>query len=298
MGSTVKRTVEDSPAASSTRANPASWRFGRATRATSSRTYSCTTSVPARAPVFVTRSRMSNPSSVPAASSTRRSRVGERRVREPEAERIQGRGGCVDIVAVDHAATAAGAGVVVQRHLTGGTRQRDREAARRRRDAVQDVGDRRAALLARQPCVEQCRLHARRSIRGHAARPLITTTTVGVPVSETTASTSCCCAPGSARSVTSRNSPLVQFGIRPDRPPTTHTAMSASRALAAASEMPDVSALRKPAPLAYGDRTCERPDAGEGCHGFRIVRTGREASGASTSLPASSRGCTISVCAG
>src|SRR2546423_7333110 len=96
------------------------------------------------------------------------------------------------------------------------------------------------------------------------ARPLITTTTVGVPQA-TTASTSSCCTPGSPRSVTSRNSPLVQFGMRPDRPPTTHTATLALRATATASPIPAVSVLRTPQPLAYAtscDARARRPASG------------------------------------
>src|SRR6267143_3164452 len=45
-------TARDSPGFSVTRWNPLSSRTGRATLATSSWTYSCTTSVPSRLPVF------------------------------------------------------------------------------------------------------------------------------------------------------------------------------------------------------------------------------------------------------
>jgi hypothetical protein len=86
-------------------------------------------------------------------------------------------------------------------------------------------------------------------------RPLIKTTTVGVPVA-TTDSTRCCCTPVSASAVASRNSPLVQSGMRPDLPPTASTATSARRAASTAAAMPLVSEPSISQPLAYTTVVC------------------------------------------
>ena len=58
-------TVSDAPATRSTRRNAARWRNGLAGSPGGGSTYTCTTSLPVRSPVFVTSTLTVTPSSIP-----------------------------------------------------------------------------------------------------------------------------------------------------------------------------------------------------------------------------------------
>ncbi len=85
-----------------------------------------------------------------------------------------------------------------------------------------------------------------------SGRPLTTTRTTGVPVA-TTASSSSCWRPENPRSRRSRNSPVVESLVSPERSPSTTIATSASPAASAAAAMPSSVPSEMPQPGCVAD---------------------------------------------
>ena len=169
------------PGASSTRTKLFSSSTGRVTLACGWRTYSCTTSSPARSPVFETVT-----STVIVSAQRHRRRAARRasvereaRVAQPVAERIQRRRGAVDVVALPVRAAAGDLVPVVDGDLPGRARIRDRQLPAGIRLADERLGDRGGALLAgkpreqhrRAPLVQDraCRTAGRRRARARPA---------------------------------------------------------------------------------------------------------------------------------
>ena len=152
----------------------------------------------------------------------------ERRVGQPEPERPQRSVRTIDVVALPVGAATRRLVGVVDGHLADAPGDRHGQPAAGRGVAEQHVRDGARALVARAPR----RGGSRRTIaasRGMASgRPETSTSTTGVPVA-TTAATSSDWRPGRPRSSRSRASPDWQSSVSPDRSPTTTIATSAPR---------------------------------------------------------------------
>ena len=112
-----------------------------------------------------------------------------------------------------------------ERHLADMPRHRDRQASARLAAPV------RTSAIASGPAspgthASRIAAHCAAAHSSASGRPLTTTRTTGVPVA-TTASSSSCWRPMSPSSRRSRNSPVVESSVSPDRSPTTTIATSA-----------------------------------------------------------------------
>ena len=176
----------------------------------------------------------------------------------------------VDVVAVPVRAPARRLVRVVDRDLADVAGHGDRELAARVGVAEEDVGDRGGALVAGHPRVED-RGRALRPPRGCASgRPATSTSTTGVPVAAT-AATSSSWRPGSPSSMRSRISPHVQSSVSPERSPTTTIATSAPRAASAASAISASLASRMPPPAREADLGAARAALADGVEDRRAA---------------------------
>ena len=249
-------TVRHSPGSSRTRRNPRSSRTGRATVASSSRTYSWTTSSPGRGAgvrdVDPDRHRVAGRRRASGRSTRSRSIVKDVYER-PNPNGQSGDDRPVDVVDLPVRAAAGGVVAVGERDLADVRAGRDRQPAararRRRRGRPRSPPARPRRGPTPAGTAAQCSAaHARAS-----GRPLTTTRTVGVRSRRRPRA-----APADDRAGRVHggraNSPVVASSVRPDRSPSTTIATSASRAAATASASSSSVPSRRPVPRAWTTR--------------------------------------------
>ena len=175
-------------------------------------------------------------------------------------ERPERRDRSIDVVALRLGVAAGRVMAVGERHLPDRAGNRHGELATRVGDAREDVGDR---VGPSSPGTQASRIAAQCAAAHSMAsgRPLTTTSTTGVPVA-TTASRSSCWRPRNPSVERSRNSPVVESSVSPERSPRTTIATSAARAVSTASASSRRSPSEIPVPRGVGDLGADEPRSG------------------------------------